>query len=86
MQRHLVHVGYPKAGSTTLQAWFESRPELVFADDGIGGVTSAKWIASQVAVMDGVPRWVVTSAERLILRAIEARGPMASAEPIAARR
>jgi hypothetical protein len=86
MQRHLVHVGYPKAGSTTLQAWFESRPELVFADDGIGGVTSAEGIASQVAVTDGAPRWVVTSAERLILPAIEARGPMASAEPIAARR
>jgi hypothetical protein len=52
MQRHLVHVGYPKAGSTTLQAWFESRPEVVFADDAIGGVTSAAAIARQVAVTD----------------------------------
>jgi hypothetical protein len=86
MQRHLVHVGYPKAGSTTLQAWFESRPDVVFADDTIGGVTSAEGIAEQVAVTDGGPRWVVTSAERLILPTVEGKGPMAPTEPIAARR
>jgi hypothetical protein len=86
MQRHLVHVGYPKAGSTTLQAWFESRPEFVFADDAIGGVTSAEGIAHQVAATDTAPRWVVTSAERLILPTVESPGPMAPTEPIAARR
>jgi hypothetical protein len=86
MQRHLLHVGYPKAGSTTLQAWFGSRPELVFADDAVGGVTSAEAIAAQVAASDGVPQWLVTSAERLILPAIEGRGLTAPAEPIAERR
>jgi hypothetical protein len=74
MQRHLVHVGYPKAGSTTLQAWFESRPEVVFARDAIGGVTSAEGIVGQVAVTDDTPSWVVTSAERLIAPAVEAPG------------
>jgi hypothetical protein len=75
MQRHLVHVGYPKAGSTTLKAWFESRPELVFADDAIGGVTSATAIANQArsaAVTDSAPRWVVTSSEWLM---VPAEGP-----------
>jgi hypothetical protein len=94
MQRHLVHVGYPKAGSTTLQAWFESRPEVVFAYDAIGGVTSAEGIARQVAVTDNVPRWVVTSAERLILPAVEGPGVaederatrLPPTEPIAPRR
>jgi hypothetical protein len=85
MQRHLVHVGYPKAGSTTLQAWFESRPELVFAYDAIGGVTCADGIAGHVAATDGAPRWVVTSAERLITPSIEGPGVVPT-EPIAARR
>jgi hypothetical protein len=87
MQRHLVHVGYPKAGSTTLQAWFESRPEVVFAHDAIGGVTSATAIASQArsaAVTDNAPRWVVTSSEWLMLPA-EAPG-IPPTEPIAVRR
>jgi hypothetical protein len=87
MQRHLVHVGYPKAGSTTLQAWFESRPELGFADDAIGGVTSANAIANQArsdAVSDNAPRWVVTSSEWLM---VPAEGPgIPPTESIAARR
>jgi hypothetical protein len=84
MQRHLVHVGYPKAGSTTLQAWFESRPEVVFGHDAIGGVTSAAAIASQVAVTDNAPRWVVTSSEWLI-HAGDGPG-IPPTEPVAARR
>jgi hypothetical protein len=84
MQRHLVHVGYPKAGSTTLQAWFESRPELVFAPDAIGGVTSAPAIASHVADTDDAPRWVVTSSEWLMVPSDAPTAP--PTEPIAARR
>jgi hypothetical protein len=67
MQRHLVHVGYPKAGSTTLQAWFESRPEVA------SWATSAEAIARQVAVTDNAPRWVVTSSESLMVPAFERR-------------
>src|SRR4051794_5362767 len=85
MQRHLVHVGYPKAGSTTLQAWFASRSEFVFADETIGGVTSADGIAGHVATTDDAVRWVVTSAERLIVPAIEDFGEPPT-EPIAVRR
>jgi hypothetical protein len=75
MQRHLVHVGFPKAGSTTLQAWFASRPELVFAHEAIGGVTTADGIVQRVAAApDEAPRWLVTSAERLIVPAVEGAG------------
>lgn len=34
---HLLHVGYPKAGSTFLQKWFEKHPQTVFRHGGLGG-------------------------------------------------
>ncbi|HEX8116788.1 MAG TPA: hypothetical protein VF521_05910 [Pyrinomonadaceae bacterium] len=37
MSRHLIHVGYPKSGSTFLQAWFGLHPELRYAPGGLGG-------------------------------------------------
>jgi hypothetical protein len=39
MTQHLIHVGYAKAGSTFLQAWFEGHPELRYAPGGLGGFT-----------------------------------------------
>jgi hypothetical protein len=41
MARHLLHVGYSKAGSTFLQAWFERHPELRYAPGGLGGFKDA---------------------------------------------
>lgn len=41
MAKHLIHIGYPKAGSTFLQAWFEQHPELRYAPGGgLGGFYS----------------------------------------------
>ena len=37
MAGHLIHVGYPKAGSTFLQEWFARHPELRYAPAGLGG-------------------------------------------------
>jgi hypothetical protein len=37
MSRHIIHIGYPKAGSKFLQAWFERHPELCYVPQGIGG-------------------------------------------------
>lgn len=37
MARHLIHIGYPKAGSSFLQAWFERHPDLRYAPGGLGG-------------------------------------------------
>jgi hypothetical protein len=41
MTQHLIHVGYGKAGSTFLQAWFERHPELRYAPGGLGGFKDA---------------------------------------------
>lgn len=37
MAQHLLHIGYPKAGSTFLQAWFARHPALRYAPGAIGG-------------------------------------------------
>lgn len=37
MAQHLIHIGYPKAGSTFLQAWFERHPELLYKPGAHGG-------------------------------------------------
>lgn len=37
MAQHLIHIGYPKAGSTFLQSWFERHPQLHYAPGGLGG-------------------------------------------------
>jgi hypothetical protein len=37
MTRHLIHVGYPKAGSTFLQTWFREHPGFHYAEGGIAG-------------------------------------------------
>ena len=37
MPKHLIHIGYQKAGSTFLQAWFEQHPELRYVPGGLGG-------------------------------------------------
>lgn len=62
MPRHLIHVGYPKAGSTFLQTWFERHPEIRYAPGGVGGF-------HDVYAMAGVPErsycYYVTSFEGL---------------------
>lgn len=34
---HLIHVGFPKCGSKSLQRWFEGHPEIAYCWDGFGG-------------------------------------------------
>jgi len=48
---HLIHVGFPKTGSTLLQHWFEAHPQLDYA--------------AAAAVPEGEARWCVTSSELL---------------------
>jgi hypothetical protein len=59
---HLIHVGFPKAGSTALGAWFESRPELEYAPNALAGHYHAFELAAAAATAD-LPLWHVTSAE-----------------------
>jgi hypothetical protein len=45
MTQHLIHVGYAKAGSTFLQAWFAGHPELRYAPGGLGGFNNVDELA-----------------------------------------
>lgn len=38
MTPHLIHIGYPKTGSTYLQWWFTDNPNVAFVPPGFGGV------------------------------------------------
>lgn len=63
MTRHLIHIGYPKAGSKFLQAWFERHPELRYATGGLGGYRDVYELARPD---DGrTYKYFVTSAEDL---------------------
>jgi hypothetical protein len=62
MAQHLIHVGYPKTGSTFLQAWFERHPELRYAPGGLGGFNNVY----EVARPSGLTyKYYVTSFEGL---------------------
>lgn len=65
MTRHLLHVGYPKTGSTFLQRWFEAHPQLAYIEGGIAGFRDVYSIARENAVVHDPPLYRVTSAEVL---------------------
>ncbi|MBV9774691.1 MAG: hypothetical protein JO040_12115 [Gemmatimonadetes bacterium] len=62
MTRHLIHVGYPKAGSTFLQEWFERHPELRYAPGGLGGFHD---VYAMCQLPESSYRYYVTSCEGL---------------------
>jgi hypothetical protein len=65
MTRHLVHIGYPKAGSTFLQHWFAAHPQIAYVHGGIAGFGNVYALAAESA-RDGPERlWRVTSLEEL---------------------
>jgi hypothetical protein len=59
MAGHLIHVGFPKTGSTSLQEWFSTHPELVYAGGHLGGYPYV-W---SVEGAQTTHRWHVTSYE-----------------------
>lgn len=65
MTRHLLHVGYPKTGSTFLQRWFATHPRLAYVEAGIAGFRDVYSIARESAVAKDAPLYRVTSAEVL---------------------
>jgi len=62
MVQHLIHIGYPKAGSTFLQAWFECHPELCYVPAGLGGFHNVYEIARP---RERAYKYFVTSCEGL---------------------
>lgn len=71
MTQHLIHVGYGKAGSTFLQAWFERHPELRYALGGLGGFNNVYEMARPAG---RAYRYYVTSYEGLSLPIVSAGG------------
>jgi Sulfotransferase domain len=62
MAQHLIHIGYPKAGSTFLQAWFERHPDLRYVPGGLGGFHNVYEIARP---SERAYKYYVTSFEGL---------------------
>lgn len=76
MTDHLIHIGYPKAGSTFLQRWFEAHPQLAYAEGGIAGYGNVYAMVGQAAAPTEAVRCRVTSCESLsIPRANSGRSP-----------
>lgn len=65
MAGHLIHVGYPKTGSTFLQRWFSAHPQLAHVPGGIAGHADAFGIARAAVSRDPAIRFRVTSHEEL---------------------
>ncbi|HEX6100127.1 MAG TPA: hypothetical protein VF432_27690 [Thermoanaerobaculia bacterium] len=65
MTNHLLHVGFPKAGSKYLQQWFAAHPQLAYETDGIAGFRSVYAIAREGAKSGDRTRYRVTSYEGL---------------------
>lgn len=60
--RHLIHVGFPKCGSTSLQAWFSERADLAFDPQVAGGYAGTRALI-RAAATEQPPLWCVTSDE-----------------------
>ncbi|WP_443478830.1 sulfotransferase [Novosphingobium aerophilum] len=69
MSVHLVHVGYPKTGSTYLQSWFSRHPDILFEPYHLGGSAGPLRFAWQ-AVCGEAGKARVTSCEDLSVPAI----------------
>jgi hypothetical protein len=65
MTKHLIHIGYPKAGSTYLQRWFEAHPQLAYGEGSIAGFRDVYAIARAGATSNDAPLYRVTSFEGL---------------------
>ena len=66
MKGHLIHIGFPKTGSTFLQGWFQQNPHMYYAPGGVGGFYNVYQI-SHLAAMNNLDtfQYFVTSDESL---------------------
>jgi hypothetical protein len=61
---HLLHIGFSKTGSKYLQRWFETNPQLAFAQWGLAGAPDALELIQRVVYADY--RYYVTSCEAFV--------------------
>lgn len=71
MTGHLIHIGYPKTGSTLLQLWFTRNPQLAYLETGIAGFSNVYDICRQSAAPDPNVRYRVTSSEAIATPHVE---------------
>jgi hypothetical protein len=76
LPRHVIHVGFPKCGSTALQGWFAAHPDIAFAYDRLMGCDSAVAFARQTALAELEPEVVVTSCEDFAIPLSDFRPPV----------
>jgi hypothetical protein len=62
--QHLIHIGYPKAGSHFVQRWSEGHPEIEYAQRGFAGFADATDLARKSTSPRAI-RLRVTSAEEI---------------------
>jgi hypothetical protein len=67
MTGHLIHIGYPKTGTTFLRRWLAQHPQLAYAEGGIAGFRDAYSIVRDGASQRTRPHYRVTSAEGLAI-------------------
>jgi hypothetical protein len=65
MTGHLIHIGYPKTGSTFLQHWFAAHPQLAYSESGIAGFRDVHAIARDSVTPRAGLLYRVTSCEGL---------------------
>jgi hypothetical protein len=63
--RHLIHIGYAKAGTHFVQRWFASHPQIQYDQTGIAGARTAEDLVRQIAADRAGKLWRVTSSERI---------------------
>lgn len=65
LTQHLIHIGFPKAGSSFLQRWFSFHPQFRYREGGVGGF----WNVYDIVRFSTSParpvRYYVTSTEGL---------------------
>jgi hypothetical protein len=64
---HLIHIGYPKTGSTLLQQWFEQHPQIGYRPGGIAGFKGVSDLVSDRESLRADIRVRVTSDESLVI-------------------
>lgn len=62
MTRHLIHIGFPKTGSSFLQEWFKRHPQLRYLHGRVAGIDNVFAFLSE-SFEASQPPWRVTSAE-----------------------
>jgi hypothetical protein len=65
MRKHLIHIGYAKAGSTLLQRWFRDHPQMLYEEGGLAGVRNVLHLARQATEALPAEMVRVSSSESL---------------------